>query len=91
MGTGMATLMPTIPTDTSRRNRRAAWPSRVKMAVPFPNGLALTSAMASSRRVDPQDRQHRTEDLVPVHLHVRGDPVDQGGPEEEAVVARRAP
>ena len=36
MGTGMATLMPTIPTCTSRRNRRAACPSRVKMAVPLP-------------------------------------------------------
>ena len=46
MGTGMATLMPTMPTVTSRRNRRAAAPSRVKIAVPFPKGLALTTSTA---------------------------------------------
>ena len=49
MGTGMATLIPTMPTVTSRRKRRAAAPSRVKMAVPLPKGLAFTRAMASSR------------------------------------------
>ena len=35
-GTGIGTLMPTIPTWTSRSKRRAAPPSRVKSAVPFP-------------------------------------------------------
>ena len=35
-GTGMATLTPTMPAVTSRWKRRAAPPSRVKMAVPLP-------------------------------------------------------
>ena len=47
-GTGIGTLIPTIPTSTSCSNRRAAPPSRVKIATPLPYGLALTSASASS-------------------------------------------
>ena len=35
-GTGIGTLMPTIPASTSYWNRRAAPPSRVKIAAPFP-------------------------------------------------------
>jgi hypothetical protein len=47
-GTGMGMLIPTWPTSTSFWNFRAALPERVKMAVPFPYMLALTSAMAAS-------------------------------------------
>ena len=35
-GTGIGTLMPTMPTSTSRSNRRAAPPSRVNRATPLP-------------------------------------------------------
>ena len=48
MGTGTGTLMPIMPTSTSRWNRRAAPPSLVNSAVPFPYGFALTMATASS-------------------------------------------
>ena len=48
MGTGIGTLMPIIPTFTPRWNRRAASPLDVKIAVPFPYGLALMSRIASS-------------------------------------------
>mmetsp|Transcript_25315 Transcript_25315/g.63391 ORF Transcript_25315/g.63391 Transcript_25315/m.63391 type:complete len:235 (-) Transcript_25315:962-1666(-) len=44
----MGMLIPTWPTSTSFWNFRAALPERVKMAVPFPYMLALTSAMAAS-------------------------------------------
>ncbi|CPS02820.1 Uncharacterised protein [Mycobacteroides abscessus subsp. abscessus] len=44
----MGTLIPTMPTSTSFWNRRAAPPSLVKIAVPFPYGLLLTSSSASS-------------------------------------------
>ncbi len=40
--------MPTIPACTSNWNWRAAPPSRVKIAVPLPYGLSLTSCTASS-------------------------------------------
>ena len=36
-----------MPTSTSCWNRRAAWPERVKIAVPLAYGLALMSAIAS--------------------------------------------
>jgi hypothetical protein len=36
MGTGIGTLMPTMPTSTSFWKRRAAPPSLVKIAVPLP-------------------------------------------------------
>ena len=47
-GTGIGTLMPTIPTCTSRSNRRAIPPSRVKRSRPVAYGLAFTKATASS-------------------------------------------
>ena len=40
--------MPTMPAWTSNWNWRAAPPSRVKIAVPLPYGLSLTSSSASS-------------------------------------------
>ena len=40
--------MPTMPACTSNWNCRAAPPSRVKMAVPLPYGLSLTSSSASA-------------------------------------------
>src|SRR5262245_14012673 len=49
IGTGIGTLTPIMPTVTSRWNRRAASPLAVKTAVPLPYGLALMSAIASSR------------------------------------------
>ena len=48
MGTGMATLIPTMPTCTSFWNLRAAPPSRVKTATPLARSLPLMSASASS-------------------------------------------
>ena len=36
MGTGMGTLIPTMPTLTPRWNRRAASPDDVNSAVPLP-------------------------------------------------------
>ncbi len=47
-GTGIGTFTPTMPACTSNSNCRAAPPSRVKMAVPFPHGLTLTRFTASS-------------------------------------------
>src|SRR5450759_2271169 len=44
----MGMFTPTIPTCTSNWKRRAAPPSRVKMATPLPYGLSLTSWTASS-------------------------------------------
>ncbi len=35
MGTGIGTLIPTIPTSMSYSNWRAVWPSRVNTAVPL--------------------------------------------------------
>jgi hypothetical protein len=35
IGTGIGTLTPTMPTSTSCWKRRAAWPERVKIAVPL--------------------------------------------------------
>jgi len=40
--------MPTMPTSISLVNRRAAPPSLVKIATPFPYGLALTRPTASA-------------------------------------------
>jgi hypothetical protein len=40
-------------------------------------------------RVDPNDRQHRSEDLVLVHSHVGVHSVEQAHPEEEAVPLER--
>src|SRR5664280_955354 len=37
--------------------------------------------------IDPEHRQHRAEDLVPVDLHRRRHPIDQAGPEEEPGIA----
>ena len=57
--------MPTMPTCTSNWNRRAAPPSRVKMAVPLPYGLALIEreALVVGRATRTTD-EHRAEDLV---------------------------
>jgi hypothetical protein len=40
--------MPTMPASTSNWKRRAAPPSRVKSATPFPYGLLFTRPTASS-------------------------------------------
>ncbi|MCY1414622.1 hypothetical protein D9M71_300770 [compost metagenome] len=47
IGTGIGTLMPTMPTWISWANMRAESPSRVKMAVPLAYWWALISATAS--------------------------------------------
>ena len=78
--------MPTMPAWTSNWNWRAAPPSRVKMAVPLPYGLSLTSLTASLVRLDAHDRQHRAEDLVAVGVHVRRDVVDERDAQEEAAL-----
>ena len=44
----MGTLIPTMPTSTSFWKRRAAPPSRVKIAVPLAYGLRLMRARPSS-------------------------------------------
>ena len=46
-GTGIGTLMPTIPHCTSFWKRRAAPPSLVKIAVPLPYGLRLIRSSPS--------------------------------------------
>ena len=48
IGTGIGTLMPTMPMLTSLAKRRAAPPDSVKIAAPLAYGLAFTSAIASS-------------------------------------------
>ena len=77
--------MPTMPTSTSNWNWRAAPPSRVKMAVPLPYGLALTRSTRLVVGVDAHHAEHRAEDLVVVARHVGRDVVEQRGAEEEAV------
>ena len=84
-GTGMGTLMPTMPTCTSRSNRRAAPPSRVNSATPLPYGFPFTSARASSKDARAHDTEHGAEDLVVVDAHPGFDAVDQRAPDEEAV------
>ena len=49
IGTGIGTLIPTMPACTPCVNRRAAPPLSVKMAVPLPNSCWLISASAASR------------------------------------------
>ena len=48
MGTGMGTLMPTMPTWMRCAKSRAAAPSAVKMEVPLPNSWALMSRTAAA-------------------------------------------
>ena len=47
IGTGIGTLIPTMPTSTSFSNSRAAAPSPVKIAVPLPYWLALIRSRPS--------------------------------------------
>jgi hypothetical protein len=47
-GTGIGTLTPTIPAFASAEKARAASPSRVKMAAPFPYSWSFTSLTALS-------------------------------------------
>ncbi len=49
IGTGIGTLMPTMPTSTRRANSRATLPSLVKQATPLPNSCPLTSLSAASK------------------------------------------
>jgi hypothetical protein len=49
MGTGIGTLMPTMPTWMRRANSRATLPSRVKQLVPLPNSWSLISCTASPK------------------------------------------
>jgi hypothetical protein len=49
IGTGMGTLMPTMPTWMRRANSRATLPSLVKQATPLPNSWSLTSSTASAK------------------------------------------
>ena len=49
IGTGIGTLMPTMPTCTRRANSRATLPSLVKHATPLPNSWSLTSCSASAK------------------------------------------
>lgn len=55
MGVGIGTLTPIIPTCTFRWKRRAESPLSVKMAVPFPYGLAQQSHIGTgvTPRPDP--------------------------------------
>ena len=76
--------MPTMPASTSRSNRRAAPPSRVKIATPLPYGLSEISAHRFVVGLDPHHREHRPEDLVAVQRHLRGHAVEQARAEEEA-------
>ena len=48
IGTGMGTLMPTMPTSICWPNSRAALPSRVKQLTPLPNSWALIRRTASA-------------------------------------------
>ena len=49
MGTGIGTLMPTMPTWMWRLNSRATLPSRVKQETPLPNSCALIRSTAAAR------------------------------------------
>ena len=49
MGTGIGTLMPTMPTWMRRLNSRATLPSRVKQLTPLPNSWSLTSCTAVAK------------------------------------------
>ncbi|CAM5252335.1 hypothetical protein SALBM311S_00683 [Streptomyces alboniger] len=57
-----------MPASISIWKRRAAPPSRVKIAVPLPNGELLIEGDTLVVGVDAQDAQHRAEDLVLVGL-----------------------
>jgi len=49
MGTGMGTLIPTMPAWIRRENSRATLPSRVKQAAPLPNSWSLMSCTAVAK------------------------------------------
>ena len=78
-------MIPTIPASTSNWKRRAAPPSRVKIATPLPYGLSLTSATAASYERRPHDAQHRAEDLLAVDRHLGVDMIEEARPEPEPV------
>ncbi|MNP08033.1 hypothetical protein D3C76_1000880 [compost metagenome] len=49
MGTGIGTLIPTMPTWMLRAKARATPPSRVKQDTPLPNSWALISFTALAK------------------------------------------
>ena len=91
IGTGIATLTPTMPTSTSSGSARAAPPSCVKIAVPLPYGSGVDELERLVERVHAHDGQHRAEDLVGVDRHLGRDAVEQRGTEKEPVDRRPAP
>ena len=86
IGTGIGTLMPTMPAATRRLNSRAAPPSRVKMEVPLPNSWRSIRPSASSRLPNAQHDEHRAEDLLAVDAHRLGDAVEQHRAHEESLL-----
>src|SRR5699024_7390407 len=69
IGTGIGTLIPTIPTLTAVAKSRAAPPLDVKMATPLPYSCSVGSFTASSK-VSARTGQERTEDFISVNRHV---------------------
>ena len=77
--------MPTIPALTLSWNARAAFPSRVKIAAPFP-GVGVDELDRLVQRVRPDDDEHRPEDLLAIHAHLGADVVEQARTDEEAAL-----
>ena len=83
MGTGMGTLMPTMPACTRWAKSRAVSPSRVKMGAvaelvvvdEFEGGVEVVGA---------NDAEDGAEDLFFVDAHLGLDVVEEAGAEEEA-------
>ena len=78
--------MPIMPTLTPRWNCRAASPLLVKIAVPLPYGLALTSAMASSTVSARSTDSTGPKISSRVDVHLRGHRVDHRRADEEALL-----
>ena len=91
IGTGIGTLMPTMPICTRRANSRATLPSLVKQATPLPNSCVVDELERRREVGHAHARQHRAEDLFLVDLHRRRDVVEQRAAGEEAVLVARRP
>jgi hypothetical protein len=86
IGTGMGTLMPTMPTWIRRANSRAMPPSLVKQATPLPYSWALTSSTPAAKSATRTHDSTGPEDLLLVDAHLRRDMVEQRAAGEEAAL-----
>ena len=84
MGTGMGTLMPTMPACTRWAKSRAVSPSRVKMRGAVAVLVLVDELEGGLEVVGADDAEDGSEDLFFVDPHLGLDVVEEAGAEEEA-------